>query len=233
MHNESIKYFSKERFLKLFDHTIIKPNLTEDIISNDCQKARELNIATVVVQPAYVSLCSNILSGSLVLTGVPIGFPHGGHKTITKVFEAEQALRDGAQEMDMVINVIKLKSQSREYVRKDIEEVVSIGHSAGIIVKVILCVGYLTHNEIIEGCKIAEESGADFVKTSTGFDPSGATPEVVKLMKNVVNDRIQIKAAQGIDSLEKSLDLIEAGAMRLGTSNTFKIIDSYLDKTSV
>lgn len=217
-------------FVKLFDHTIIKPNLTEDIIIEECKKAREYNVACVVVQPAYISIAAELLKESSVVPGVPVGFPHGGHTTETKVFEARRALTDGARELDMVINITKLRSEKHDYVLDDIKQVVKIGHAEGALVKAILSVGYLTQAEIKEGCLLAEEAGVDFVKTSTGFDPSGATPEVVKFMRKTVGSAVQIKAAQGINTLEKSINLLDAGATRLGTSSTFKIIESFMNK---
>ena len=224
------KKYSNEQFVKFFDHTILKLNSTEDVIIEGCKKALEFNVACVVVQPTYISLISEILKGSSVLPGVPIGFPHGGHTTKTKAFEAKNALSDGARELDMVINIVKLHSKDYDYVLDDIKQVVEIGHGEGALVKTILCVGYLTREEIITGCRIAEAAGADFVKTSTGFDPSGASPEIIKLMKNTVGPEVKVKAAQGISTLEAAIAMVEAGADRLGTSATFKIIESFMNK---
>ncbi len=216
-----------EQFIKLFDHTLIKPILTENEIRQGCELARQYGVASVHVQPAYVSLAAEILKGSDVLPAIPLGFPHGGHTTQTKIFEAENAISNGAREIDMVINLIKLRSEDDDYVREDIRAVVKIGHKAGILVKAIICNGYLTQQEKIRAWKLAAEAGADFVKTSTGFDPSGATVEDVRLMWDTVGPKVQVKAAQGIRSLETAFTLIDAGASRLGATATFEIIEEF------
>lgn len=224
------KRYNKEQFVKLFDHTILKLSTNEDAIIEECRRAREFNVACVVVPPTYISLISGLLKGSSVVPAAPIGFPHGGHTTQTKVFESKNALSDGARELDMVINIMKLHSKDYDYVLDDIKQVVEIGHGEGALVKAILCIGYLTREEIVTGCRIAEEAGADFVKTSTGFDPSGATPEMIRLMKKTVGPDVQVKAAQGISTLEVAIEMMKAGADRLGTSSTFKIIESFMDE---
>jgi deoxyribose-phosphate aldolase len=224
------KTYDREQFLKLFDHTILKLSTTDDVIIEECKKSCEYNVASVVVQPAYISLISGLLKGTSVKPGVPIGFPHGGHTTETKVFESKKAFSDGARELDMVINILKLHSKDYDYVRDDIQQVVKVGHGEGAIVKAILCTGYLSQEEMVIGCQLAEEAGADFVKTSTGFDPSGALPENIKLMRNTVSPSVGVKAAQGVSTFEKAIEMIEAGANRLGTSSTFKIIESFLNK---
>jgi deoxyribose-phosphate aldolase len=165
-----------------------------------------------------------------VLPAIPLGFPHGGHTTQTKLFEARNALENGAREMDMVLNLIKLHSHEDGYVRDEIRAVVELGHQAGILVKVIICVGYLNEEEIIRASKIIAEAGADFVKTSTGFDPSGATPENVRLIWETVGPKVQVKAAQGVRSLESALALVDAGASRLGATATFEIIEEFKQK---
>ena len=219
------KTITYQQFIKLFDHTIIKPTLKEVEIIEGCQKAREYGVASVHVQPAYVPLAVAILKGSEVLPAMPLGFPHGGHTTKTKVYEAEDGLKNGVREIDMVINLIKLHSGEDDYVREDIRAVVEVGHAAGILVKAITCNGYLTKEEIARACRLAVEAGVDFVKTSTGFEPSGSTPEDVRLMWQIVGPKVQVKAAQGIRSLETAFALIDAGASRLGATATFEIID--------
>lgn len=224
------KTYNREQFIKLFDHTILKLSTTEEIIIEECKKSCEYNVASVVVQPAYISLISDLLKGTSVKPCVPIGFPHGGHTTETKVFESKKAFWDGARELDMVINILKLHSKDYDYVRDDIKQVVEVGHGEGSLVKAILCTGYLTQEEIVIGCQLAEEAGADFVKTSTGFDPSGALPENIRLMRKTVSPAVGVKAAQSVSTFEEAIKMIEAGANRLGTSATFKIIESFLNR---
>ena len=221
------KTITYEQFVKTFDHTLIKPTLTEAEIIAGCQTAREYGVASVHVQPSFVSLAASILKGSDVLPAMPLGFPHGGHTTQTKVFEAQNALANGVREMDMVINLIKLHSGKNDYVREDIRAVVEVCHQAGILVKAILCIGYLTKEEIVRACKLAAEAGVDFVKSSTGFDPSGANADDIRLMWKTVGPKVQVKAAQGIRSLETSFALLDAGASRLGATATFEIIDEF------
>jgi len=215
------------QFVKLFDHTIIKPTLTESEVIAGCEKAAQYGVASVHVQPTYIPLAAKILQGTGVLPAIPLGFPHGGHTTQTKLFEARNALENGAREMDMVLNLIKLHSHEDAYVRDEIHAVVELGHQAGILVKVIICVGYLDQEEIIRASKLSAEAGADFVKTSTGFDPSGATPENVRLIWETVGPKVQVKAAQGVRSLENSFALIDAGASRLGATATFEILEDF------
>jgi deoxyribose-phosphate aldolase len=219
-----------EQFVRLFDHTLIKPTLTEAEIITGCKKAREYGVASVHVQPTYIPLAAKILKGSTVLPAIPLGFPHGGHTTKTKLFEAQNALENGAREIDMVLNLIKLHSHEDAYVRDEIHAVVELGHQSGVLVKVITSNGYLTKEEIVRACKLAAEAGADFVKTSTGFDPSGATPEDISLMWETVGPKVQVKAAQGVRSLESAFALMDAGASRLGATATFEILEEFKKK---
>jgi deoxyribose-phosphate aldolase len=222
--NQTITY---EQFVRLFDHTLIKPTLTEAEIIAGCEKAREYGIAAVFVQPTDIPLAAKILKGSSVLPGIPLGFPHGGHTTKTKLFEARNGLENGAREIDMVLNLIKLHSHEDAYVQDEIQAIVELGHQAGILVKVITSNSYLTKEEIVRACKLAAKAGADFVKTSTGFEPSGATPEDINLMWKTVGPKVQVKAAQGVRSLENALAFIDAGASRLGATLTFEILDEF------
>jgi len=216
-----------EQFVKLFDHTLIKPTLTEAEIIAGCQKAGEYGVASVHVQPTFIALAAKILEGSGVLPAVPLGFPHGGHTTRTKLFEAQNALDDGAREIDMVINLIKLHSHEDAYVRDEIQAVVELGHRVGIIVKAIISLGYLSKEEVIRASKLVAEAGADFVKTSTGFDPAGPTPEDIQLIWETVGPKVQVKAAQGVRTLATAFALMNAGASRLGATATFEILEEY------
>jgi len=218
---------SYDQFVKLFDHTLIKPTLTESEIIAGCQKAREYGVASVHVQPTYIPLAAKILDGSGVLPAIPLGFPHGGHTTQTKLFEAQNALDNGAREIDMVINLIKLHSHEDTYVHDEVQAVAELGHKAGIIVKGIICLGYLSQEEVIRASKLVAEAGADFVKTSTGFDPTGPAPEDIRLIWETVGPKVQVKAAQGVRTLTTAFALMNAGASRLGATATFEILEEY------
>ena len=229
LNSKSITY---EQFVKTFDHTLIKPTLTEKEIIAGCEKARDVGVASVHVQPAYIPLAARILEGSGVLPAIPLGFPHGGHTTQTKLFEARNALENGAREMDMVINMIKLNSHEDAYVRDEIQALVELGHQAGIIVKAIICTGYLSREDMVRASKLAAEAGADFVKTSTGFDPAGPTADDIRLIWETVGPKVQVKAAQGVRSLATAFALLDAGATRLGATATFEILAEFRKQTS-
>lgn len=209
---------------KMIDHSLLRPELTEEEIIQGCQIAKKYNTAAVCCSPSAMALVKKHLAGSDVKPTTVVGFPHGYNKTETKVFEAEQAIRDGAVELDMVINIGKLKSRDFEYVKTDIKAVVEVAHRHNVIVKVILENHYLT-NELKEvGCKLAQEAGADFVKTSTGFAETGATLEDLRLMRKSLSEKVQIKAAGGIRSLDMALKVRQAGATRIGATRTEAIM---------
>jgi deoxyribose-phosphate aldolase len=183
------------------------------------------DVATVSCAPCWVPLVTELLKGSDVKPQTIIGFPHGYHTTETKAFEASQAIARGARELNMVINISKLLSGDYESVRNDIKAVVDVARGAGVIVMVILENCYLT-NELKEiGCRLSEEAGADFVKTSTGFSPGGATIEDLKLMRRAVSPKVQIKAAGGVRDLDMALKVREAGATRFGATKTAEIME--------
>ncbi|MDR1917046.1 MAG: deoxyribose-phosphate aldolase [Synergistaceae bacterium] len=208
-------------FAGYVDHSLLKPNLTTEQIVSGCEYAREIQCASVCVNPVSVALSRDVLQGTKVAVGTVIGFPSGAHTTYAKVKEAEDAYRLGAVELDMVINIGALKSGKYAEVRKDVESVV---RATPGIVKVILETCFLTDEEKIIGSKIVEEAGAHYVKTSTGFAAGGATLEDIELIRRSVSDRMKIKAAGGIAGLDFSLKLIEAGCSRIGISRTADII---------
>jgi deoxyribose-phosphate aldolase len=224
LNSKSITY---EQLVKTFDHTLIKPTLTEKEIIAGCEKARDTGVASVHVQPTYIPLAARILEGSGVLPAIPLGFPHGGHTTQTKLFEARNALENGAREIDMVINMIKFNSHEDAYVRDEIHAVVELGHQAGIIVKAIICTGYFSQADMVRASKLAADAGVDFVKTSTGFDPAGPTADDIRLIWETVGPKVQVKAAQGVRSLETAFALLDAGATRLGATATFEIVAEF------
>ena len=206
------------------DHTLLKPDATQDQIAQLCYEARKHGFASVCVNSAHVRLCADLLKGSGVPVCTTIGFPLGATPTDVKVFEAQQAIRDGASELDMVINVGGLKSRDYELVRGDIAAVARACHAGNSILKVIIEAAFLTDEEKVIACQLAKVAGADFVKTSTGFGPSGATPEDVALMRRVVGPSMGVKAAGGIRTYADAQKMIAAGASRIGASASVKII---------
>lgn len=206
------------------DHTILKPEATEDEIRALCGEARKYGFASVCVNPGYVPLCSELLNGSPVKVCTVIGFPLGATTTETKRFEAEQAINSGAEEIDMVINVGRLKQGDYDYVFKDVEQVVQAAKKQGMICKVILETALLTDEEKIKACVICKHAGAHFVKTSTGFSKGGATAGDVALMKYVVGSTVGVKASGGIRSREDAEKMVASGADRIGASASVKIV---------
>lgn len=208
---------------RFIDHTILKPDAARSDIERLCLEARENDFASVCVQPWWVPLCADLLGGTSVKVCTVIGFPHGMNKPETKSYEARRAVADGATELDMVINIGALKSKDLGTVERDIRAVVE-GARPRAAVKVILETAYLTDEEKAEGCALAKGAGADYVKTSTGFGPGGATVEDVALMRRVVGEDMGVKAAGGIRDAEIARKMIEAGATRLGASASLAIV---------
>jgi deoxyribose-phosphate aldolase len=208
----------------LIDHTLLKGDATQDQIARLCFEARKHSFASVCVNPSYVALCADLLKGSDVPICTVVGFPLGATSTEAKTFETQKAIRDGATEVDMVINVGALKSRDYEVVERDIASVAEACHVAGAILKVIIEAALLTDEEKVAACQLAKVAGADFVKTSTGFGPGGATAEDVALMRRVVGPRIGVKAAGGVSSYADAKKMIAAGATRIGASAGVRII---------
>jgi deoxyribose-phosphate aldolase len=208
----------------MIDHTLLKPDASQDEIARLCYEARKYRFASVCVNPAYVKLCSQLLKDSGVAVCTVVGFPLGATPTDVKVFEAQQAVREGASEIDMVINVGGLKSRDFELVERDIASVVRVSRAGNALVKVIIEAALLTDEEKVIACQLAKVAGADFVKTSTGFGPGGATAEDVALMRRVVGPTIGVKAAGGIRTLAEAQKMIAAGASRIGASASVKIM---------
>jgi len=204
------------------DHTNLHPDASQKDIKKLCKEALQWDTASVCVNPNYVELCGQLLDDSSVEVCTVIGFPLGANLTTVKVFEAEQALTDGADELDMVMNIGALKSGQEALVLEDIKAVKKVARDK--ILKVILETALLTKDEIIKSCQLACDAGADFVKTSTGFADQGATVENVKLMSKTVDGRARVKAAGGIRNYETALKMIKAGASRIGASSTAHIV---------
>ena len=212
---------------KTIDHSLLRPELDDASVEDGCRLALEYDVASVCVRPVDVVRAGAILAGSDVAVGTVIGFPHGSHLTETKVDEAVRALADGARELDMVIQIGALKSGRDADVQTDIAAVVEVGHAAGALVKVILENAYLTDDERVRGCRLTEAAGADFVKTSTGFAPSGATHEDLALMRRSVSPRVQVKAAGGVRTLDALLAVMNLGVTRVGATATRTILDDF------
>ncbi len=211
------------RVSHMIDHTLLKPDATQDQVAQLCYEAKKHTFASVCVNPSYVKLCADLLKDTDVLVCTVIGFPLGATSTESKAFEAQKALRDGATEVDMVINVGGLKSRDYELVEQDIAAVARAVHAGGAILKVIIEAALLTDEEKVAACQLAKVAGADFVKTSTGFGPGGATAEDVALMRRVVGSGMGVKASGGIRTYADVKKMIAAGASRIGASASVKI----------
>ena len=215
-----------ERIAKTIDHSLLKPELTVDEVVTGCQLALTYHVASVCVKPCDVTLAGSILAGTDVKVGTVVGFPHGSSKTATKVFESRQAIEDGAEELDMVINIGRMRSSEDDYVCNEIAAVVEVAESRALV-KVILENSYLTDDEKVRACKLVEKAGARFVKTSTGFAPTGATLKDVDLMRASVSPMIQIKAAHGVRTLDALLEMMQHGVTRVGATATQSILEEY------
>lgn len=212
---------------KTIDHSLLRPELDDTFVADGCRLAAEYDVASVCVRPVDVARAHVLLAGTDVAVGTVIGFPHGSHTTATKVFEARRALADGAVELDMVIDIGALRSGRDGEVGADIEAVVAVGHAGGAIVKVIFENAYLTDDEKVRACRLAEAAGADFVKTSTGFAPSGATHDDLRLMRRTVSPHVQVKAAGGVRTLDALLTVMDLGVTRVGATATRAILDDF------
>ncbi len=215
---------SPSELARFIDHTLLKPEATRAQVEALCMEAIRYGFFSVCVNPSYVPLAASILKGTEIKVCSVVGFPLGATMPEVKVFEAEKVISHGAQEIDMVMNVGAMKSGDYDLVREDIARVVELAHGAGALVKVILETALLSQDEKVMACKLAMEAGADFVKTSTGFGPGGATVEDVRLMRETVGEKIGVKAAGGISSLEQAIAMIKAGANRIGASRSVRII---------
>ncbi|MDR3687742.1 MAG: deoxyribose-phosphate aldolase [Fimbriimonas sp.] len=225
MSSLDIKTITKHQLAKTIDHSLLQPQLTDDDVKAGCAIALKYDVASVCVKPYHVTLACEILRGSEVAVSTVIGFPHGGSTTTTKVFEASEAASLGAVELDMVINIGKLRSGEVDYVREEIRQIVEAGK--GALIKVILENAYLDQDQKVAGYHAVESAGAQFVKTSTGFAPTGATLEDLRLMRATVGPEVQVKAAHGVRTLEALLDVIDAGATRVGATATAAMLDAF------
>lgn len=208
------------------DHTVLRPDATRTDVLRLCEEAQHYGFVVVFVPPCFLRETVAALAGTSIRVGAPIGFPHGSQTTGTKMAEAEEAVGCGATVLDMVLNISRLKSGEYDTVREDIAEVVTA--TPGIEHKVIIETCYLTQQEKITACRLVLDAGADYVKTSTGFGPAGATVEDVRLIKQTVGSRAKVKASGGIRDLKSALALLAAGADRIGTSASVTIMQEWL-----
>jgi deoxyribose-phosphate aldolase len=223
---------SAQEIAGMIDHTLLKSDATISEITQLCEEAIQHNFASVCVNPSYVETCFNLIKSSNVKVCTVIGFPLGASTTQSKFLEAEEAIKNGAEEFDMVINIGKLKDKDYQFVFYDLKSMADLSKKHLCISKVILETCLLNDEEKVEGCLLAKEAGMNFVKTSTGFSKSGATVHDVSLMKFVVGEKMQVKASGGIRSYEDSIAMINAGATRLGASAGVKIIAGQQSESS-
>ena len=209
---------------RLIDHTLLKPDATQAQIAQLCHEARQYGFAAVCVNPTHVKLCADLLKGTDVAVCTVVGFPLGATPPEVKAYEAQQAIDDGATEIDMVINIGALKGGEYDLVERDIAMVTRTCHNNGALCKVIIETALLTDEEKVKACELAKKAGADYVKTSTGFGPGGATVADVALMRRVVGPRMGVKAAGGIRSYAEAKGMVQAGATRIGASAGVKIV---------
>lgn len=232
-HGESLamtlnsRTLTRAQLAKTIDHSLLRPELTDEEVVAGCELARRYGVASVCVKPGHVRLAAELLAGSDVLVSTVVGFPHGSSTTGTKLAEAREALADGAVELDMVLNIGALRSGRHNEVRDEIRGVCDLAHAAGAKVKVILENAYLSDEQKVAACRLCEEAGADWVKTSTGFAPAGATLADVRLMRASVSERVEVKAAHGVRTLAAALEMIDAGVTRIGATATATMLDDF------
>jgi len=221
------KTITHAQLAKVIDHSLLRPELTEQDVIEGCDLAAKYNVATVCVKPCHVRLAAELLKSTDVKVSTVVGFPHGSNLTAIKLAEAQAAMEDGAVELDMVLNIGQLRSGRVDFVGADIRTVCDAAHARGVKVKVIFENAYLNDEQKILACKLCEAAGADWVKTSTGFAPGGATLEDLRLMRANVGPAVQVKAAGGVRTLDALLAVIDAGVTRCGATATAAILDEF------
>ncbi len=217
--------FTYQDVAKMIDHSLLNPTLTQQELEEGIQLALDYDVASVCIMPYYLKRCADLLRGSAVRASTTIGFPHGGHTTAIKVAEARQALADGGEELDVVVNISQVLSGRWDYVATDIRAVTEVTHDAGQKVKIIFENCYLNDEQKIMLCQICGEIGVDWVKTSTGYGSGGATDADLKLMRAHSPARVQVKAAGGVRTLDRLLDVRALGVTRCGATRTAAILD--------
>jgi deoxyribose-phosphate aldolase len=217
--------FTYEQMAKMIDHSLLNPTLSVADLEAGCRLAVAYNVASVCIMPYYLARCSDLLRESTVKPSTTIGFPHGANTTAVKLAEARQALADGCQELDMVVNISQVLSGNWDYVREDIRSVIDVAHASGQKVKVIFENCYLKDEHKIRLCEVCAELKADWVKTSTGYGTNGATHDDLRLMRQHSPEHVQVKAAGGVRDFDGLLAVRELGVSRCGASRTADILD--------
>jgi deoxyribose-phosphate aldolase len=222
--------YTLEQVAKTIDHSILKPDFTYADVAAGAELALKYNTASYCIRPMDVAAAAKALAGSTVNVCTVIGFPHGSATSATKIFETQDAIANGAIEIDMVITVSALLSGDFEYVEQDIRGVVEAAHSHGASVKVIFETAFLNDEQIIKACELTERAGADYVKTSTGFASEGATTHNVALMKKTVGNRLKVKSSGGVRTLDQLIDYMDLGVTRSGCSATAQVLEEFISK---
>ncbi|MEY4018754.1 MAG: hypothetical protein RLZZ590_54 [Actinomycetota bacterium] len=228
--SKTYRGYTLQQVAKTIDHSILKPDFTYADVLAGAELALKYETASYCIRPMDVARAAGLLAGSSVAVCTVIGFPHGSSTTATKAFEAQDAIANGATEIDMVLNVSALLSGDYDYVEADIRAVVDVSHARGASVKVIFETAFLNDELIVKACELTERAGGDYVKTSTGFAIEGATLHNVKLMKATVGDRLKVKSSGGVRTLDQLLDYMDAGVTRSGCSATAQVLDEFLSK---
>jgi deoxyribose-phosphate aldolase len=226
----TVRGFTYEQVAGAIDHSLLRPELVATEVQDGCALARQYRVASVCCRPADVSMVVPLLAAGPVKVGTVVGFPHGSSPTEVKVYEAGLARSRGAAEIDMVLNIGLLRSGELGHVEEEIRQVVIAAD--GAVVKVILENAYLSDEQKVAACKAVEAAGADYVKTSTGFAPSGATVADIRLMRASVSPRVKVKAAHGVRTLDALLDVMEAGAARCGATATATMLDDFVARAA-
>ena len=217
--------YTKQQVAKVIDHAVLKPNMTNEDVRANAEMCMARGIGCLCVRPGDVAMAVHALAGSDTSVASVIGFPHGSSRCETKAREAELAIEDGATELDMVMNIGRFLSGDHSYVQRDIQAVVDVARPRGIAVKVILETGYLSLEQVAQACRLAQAAGADFVKTSTGFNEGGATPAASAVMLKTVGDTMRVKASGGIRTWDAAVAYLEQGCTRLGIGSTEQVLD--------
>lgn len=217
--------FTREQVAKTIDHAVLKPDFTDADLEKHAKMCIENGVYSMCVKPCDIKRAAELLKGSGVKVSCVLSFPHGADATPVKAFQARRAIEDGTDEIDMVMNIGKFLSGDYEYVLNDIKAVVDVAHAKGVLVKVIQESGYLSPEQVAKACELSYQAGADFVKTSTGFGPGGATPETIDIMLKTVGGKMKIKPSGGIRDWETAVAFLEQGADRLGIGSTEAVLN--------
>ena len=219
--------YTKNDVAQRIDHAVLKPEFTNQDLIQQAQMCKDYGVYSMCVRPCDVKEASALLAGSKVKVSCVLSFPHGADTSKVKAFQAKEAIEDGVAEIDMVMNIGKFLYGDYDYVRSDIKAVVDVAHAHQVKVKVIQESAFLTMEQVAKACKISHEAGADFVKTSTGFGPGSATPEMIDVMIKTVGDRMSVKPSGGIRTWETAVNYLSQGADRLGVGSTQAVLDGF------